>query len=147
MTIVLCMSLSAAKSGMRIRRRLEEAGLRVVGPAELEVYAESTSARDRKWDERKGDTFRDYYKEIEASDAILVVNEAQKGVPGYIGANTLIEMAFSYVLGKPIYLLNGVPEGESAEEIRAMEPIVLEGDLDPLLAQGQGKAGAHSPGV
>ena len=48
----------------------------------------------------------------------------------YIGGNVLIEMGQAYVNGKKIFFLNGMPEGLSyMDEIEAMDPICLNGDL------------------
>lgn len=42
-------------------------------------------------------------------------------------------MAFAYVLGKKIYLLNDLPEFDYLlEEVKAMEPIILNGDLNKI---------------
>jgi hypothetical protein len=39
-------------------------------------------------------------------------------------------MAFACVLNKPIYLLNPIPDISYTVEIEAMEPIILNGELD-----------------
>jgi len=49
------------------------------------------------------DLIRGYFEKIKKHDCLLVVNAEKKGIKGYIGANTLIEMAFAFVLHKPIY--------------------------------------------
>ncbi|MEK6812962.1 MAG: hypothetical protein AABX86_02490 [Nanoarchaeota archaeon] len=38
----------------------------------------------------------------------------------------------AWKLKKPIYLLNPIPEGILTDEIKAMQPIILHGDLSPL---------------
>lgn len=63
------------------------------------------------------------------SDAILVCNYDKKGIVGYIGANTLIEMGLAMYLRKPIYLINLIPEMDYKEEILGMRPIVINGNL------------------
>jgi predicted RNA-binding protein with PUA domain len=44
----------------------------------------------------------------------------------------LIEMAFACALDKKIYLLNPIPEMNYSDEIFAMKPIVLSGDLSKI---------------
>ena len=78
----------------------------------------------------KGDLIRGYYKKIEKSDALLVLNYDKNDISNYIGGNTFIEMAFACVLKKPLYLFNPIPKLSYTSEIEAMEPIVLNGNLE-----------------
>ena len=71
-----------------------------------------------------------YYNSIKNSDAILVLNYNKDGIKNYIGGNTLIEIAFAHVLDKKIFLLNPIPEVNYKDEIIAMDPIILNGDLN-----------------
>ena len=43
-----------------------------------------------------------------------------------------LEMGFAHVLGKKIFLLNGIPDMHYKDEIRAMQPVVLDGDLNGI---------------
>lgn len=78
------------------------------------------------------DLIKRYFRLIKDSDAILVVNVDKKGIKNYIGGNTLIEMAFAHVLNKKIFLLNEIPEISYKDEIKAMQPIILNGDLSKI---------------
>lgn len=71
----------------------------------------------------------EHFAKIDTSDAILVVNEAKNGVDGYIGGNTLLEIGRAYAQGLEIFLLNPTSELSYADEIRGMQPIVLNGDI------------------
>ena len=68
--------------------------------------------------------------------SILVLNESKKGVDGYIGGNTLMEMGFAYGFGKKIFLFNPAPSRSErmhyVDEIIDMKPIILNGDLSGL---------------
>ena len=75
------------------------------------------------------DVIKHHYRKISNSDAILILNLDKKGISNYIGGNTFLEMGFAHILNKPIYLLNDIPEMLYTDEIRAMQPIVLNGDL------------------
>jgi nucleoside 2-deoxyribosyltransferase len=66
---------------------------------------------------------------IQKSDCVLVVNEPLKGIAGYIGANTFLEMGFAYALGKTIYTLNELPEQPNSLEIKGLLSTVISGDL------------------
>lgn len=77
----------------------------------------------------KDDVIGVYYKKIKAADAVLVVNPDKNGIANYIGGNTFLEMGFAHVLHKKIYLYNPIPEMSYSDEIRAMRPMVINGDL------------------
>jgi|SRR3989344_7588570 len=79
---------------------------------------------------KANDYIRAHYKHILESDAVLIVNSEKRGIRNYIGGNCLMEMGQAYVNGKKIFLLNGIPEQSSyLDEILAMEPVCLNGDL------------------
>ncbi len=78
----------------------------------------------------KESAIRDHYEKIDWADAILVVNHEKRGVPGYVGGNTLIEMGVAFFQGKKIFLLNPVSGTLSyKQEIMGMKPEILNGDL------------------
>jgi nucleoside 2-deoxyribosyltransferase len=77
----------------------------------------------------KEDVIKRYYKKIKEADSILVVNLEKKGLKDYIGGNTFLEMGFAHVLNKKIYLYNNIPESSFKDEIVAMQPVVLGGDV------------------
>ena len=63
---------------------------------------------------------------------MLVCNYEKNGVPGYIGVNTLMEMAVGFHLKKSIYLLYDIPHADAYEEIISMRPVVLAGDIQKI---------------
>ncbi|MCL5782195.1 MAG: hypothetical protein M1459_02460 [Patescibacteria group bacterium] len=76
------------------------------------------------------DYIRSHYKHILESDAILIVNNEKHGVKNYIGGNVLMEMGMAYVNNKKIFFLTEMPtEAPYLDEIHAMQPICLHGDL------------------
>ncbi len=76
------------------------------------------------------DLIKRYYKLILEGDRILVANFDKKDQKNYIGGNALIEMAFAHVNDKPIYILNEIPEIHYKDEILAMNPVVLHGNVE-----------------
>ncbi|KKU81282.1 MAG: hypothetical protein UY09_C0042G0016 [Parcubacteria group bacterium GW2011_GWA2_47_8] len=84
---------------------------------------------------RENNYFHEHYKGIVSSEAILIVN-AKKRVPdidNYIGGNVLMEMGQAYVNHKKIFFLNGMPSGlPYMDEIEAMDPVCLHGDLTKI---------------
>ncbi len=82
--------------------------------------------------EYKTTAIREHFKKIDQSDCILVVNYEKKGISGYIGGNTFLEMGYAFGIGKKIYILNDIPQTDFGEEILGMQPIVLKGDISKL---------------
>lgn len=82
---------------------------------------------------REHNYFHEHYEHILQSDAIFVVNNEKRGIKNYIGGNVLIEMGQAYVHHKKIFLLNDTPrEMPYIDEIVAMDPICLHGDLNTM---------------
>lgn len=82
---------------------------------------------------RQRDYLRVHYKHILASDAVLVVNGTKNGVDNYIGGNVLIEMGQAFVNDKKIFFLHGLPSSSPyLDEIMAMDPICLEGEIENI---------------
>ena len=76
----------------------------------------------------------DHYRKIEWCDAIVVANHEKRGIAGYIGGNTLIEIGVAFYLHKPIYILNSISSELSyKQEIYGMKPILLDGDLEKIV--------------
>ncbi len=74
-----------------------------------------------------------YYDFIKESDAIIVCNYDKKWINDYIGSNTFLEIGYAHVLGKKIFLLNNIPNQDYIlDEIKAMDPIVLLGNLHKI---------------
>jgi len=78
------------------------------------------------------DVIRLYYDKIKDSDAILILNIDKNNIKNYIGGNTFLEMGFAHVLNKKIYLYNEIPDIHYSDEIKAMQPVVLNGDLSKI---------------
>jgi hypothetical protein len=82
---------------------------------------------------RENNYLKTHYKHILESEAVLIVNAEKKGKKNYIGGSVLIEMGQSYVNNKKIFLLYDIPRDSAyLEEIEAMDPICLHGDLNNI---------------
>ena len=79
-------------------------------------YAEDAIRQDCDW--------------VKHMDALLVANYDKHSIKHYIGGNAFIEMAYGYILGQRLYLLNPIPDMPYyGTEIIAMKPVVVHGDL------------------
>ncbi len=81
------------------------------------------------WNIKEG-AIKDHYEKIDWCDGILVVNHEKRGVAGYVGGNTLIEIGVAFYLKKKIYIFNPVSSELSyKQEILGMKPVIINGDL------------------
>ena len=127
MKITICGSMQFDTEMTNAKRDLEARGYDVDKPNVVEGHA-YTDNLDANAHLKRG-FIDEHFAKIDTSEAILVVNEEKHGTPGYIGGNTLMEIAYAYAQRLEIFLLNPVPEVSYADEIRGMHPIVLGGDL------------------
>ena len=118
-----------AKQMIRMKESLRTIGHQVFVPQGAEKYADETIAVESKWEKMEHDLIRGWYKIIESSDAVLVLNYTKNNVENYIGGNSLIEMAFAHILFKKIFLINPIPKMNYSDEIESFNPIILNGDL------------------
>ena len=130
MKIAICGSMSFAKEMIHTKLELEKRGHQIIIQDDVEDHANGKILDEDKWKKLEIDPLKTYYEEIKHSDAIIVINIDRKGIPNYIGGNTLIEMAFAYVLNKKIFLLNSIPKVSYEDEIFAMKPIIVNNNLD-----------------
>lgn len=137
MKIVVCGSMVFSPEMLDLRGRLQQLGHNVVLPEFTEEYAKRDS-RERMHSEAvhnkiHHDLIRGYFDKIRDSDAILVYNQTKKGVENYVGGNTFLEMGFAHVLGKPIFMQFPIPDIGYRDEMEAMSPRVINGDLTAIL--------------
>ncbi len=136
MTITICGSMQFHDEMLKTKIELEALGHVVFIPSG--VYDKSRNEFYVDTDEERvtvkieHDLIREHFRYIEQSEAILVLNYDKKGVTGYIGGNTFLEMGLAFWLGKKIYLLNPIPHMDYLTEMHAMQPVVLNGDLSRL---------------
>lgn len=139
MRIAICGSLAFAYEMKELAEKLVGLGFEVHSPVTAmkiidgeitldEIMREKESG---KFSQRsiQSDAIRRYHRIIKDADCALVANFEKNGIKGYIGGNAFLEMGFAHVLEKPIYLLHQVPDMPYKDEIIAMKPIVIEGDL------------------
>jgi nucleoside 2-deoxyribosyltransferase len=142
MRIVICSSLDFIKEIKEKSDNLKKRGFEVIIPMTAEKILNGEVTEDQirheketgKISERviKHDIIRYYFNKIRECDAILVLNMEKKGIKGYIGGATFLEMGFAHVLGKKIFLFNEIPDVRYKDEIRAMQPIIINGDLNRI---------------
>jgi hypothetical protein len=149
MIITLCSSVDFTPKLIEIKKYLESKGHKVYipyftqkildGKISYEEFMHSKSlGGDISFREAESiDFFERYWNFIKQSDAILVVNLHKKGIDGYIGGNTLMEMGFAYGFKKKIFLFNPIPKRSErihyVDEIIDLKPIIIDGELDKIV--------------
>lgn len=140
MNITICGSITFLEEMLEIKKKLLKLGFKeIFHPIGFDsTVSETKKLKDKMTVEEDGkrkiklDLINEHYKKILKSDCILVVNHEKRGIKGYIGGNTLIELGFAYVNGKPIFLLNDVPDMQYTPEIIGMKPIVIHSKLSNI---------------
>ena len=136
MKIAICGSMAFSPEMIEIGENLKKKGYDVMLPEFTKKYSTMDSREgmhsEAAENKIKYDLIRQYYNEIVASDAVLVLNKTRKGIENYVGGNSFLEMAFAHIHRKKIYLMNPVPEMGYSDEMKAMTPVILNGDLDGI---------------
>lgn len=142
MKLAICGSLDFTYEMNDLRNQLENFGFEVIIPLTAKRILDGEFTLDEIKSEKSAGTFseigikydaiRAYNNIIKESDAVLIANYDKKGIKNYIGGNAFLEMGFAHILEKPIYLLNDIPEMIYSDEIKAMQPIILSGDLSKI---------------
>lgn len=136
MKIVICGSMAFSKNMIDIEKKLFEIGHSVIVPKHTKKYAKLELAEETHCEsvenKVKNDLIRDYFNKIKNADAVLIINIEKNGIKNYIGGNTFLEIGFAYILNKPIYLLNPIPNMIYTDEIKAIQPIILNKDLTKI---------------
>ncbi len=141
MKITICASAKFAREMVDAKKILEEKGYEILLPEMAESFATGkislSDFKNGRTDanfKKKYNLVRKHFEEVAKGDVILVLNyDRDNDNKNYIGGNTFAEMAIAFYLKKPIYLLNPVPEYVTyAEEIKSMDPIILNGDLEKI---------------
>jgi len=138
--ITICSSAAFFKEVLEFEKKLIDLGFNVLVPCTARQMKKEGNFnesdyklwfKDNSLYKRKTFLMRDHFKKVVTSDAILVVNLRKHEVDGYIGGNTLMEMALAFYLKKLIFILNQTPSDFFLyEEIVGMNPVILNGDLN-----------------
>lgn len=140
MKITICGSITFKKEMVDFKRKLGQLGHEAIISPVIEELASGKNPellakieKDHGQAKIEGGYIKWYYNAIVNSDAILVLNFDKNDIKNYIGGNTLMEMGFAHVNNKKIFLLNPAPDELSyKEEIKAMQPIMINGDLTKI---------------
>lgn len=133
MKIFICCSKHLYHQVLPIKKQLEAMGHKVALPNSFlkPLKEEELKRQDQKehirWKRRM---IRHQNKKVEANDAVLVLNFEKNGQKNYIGGATFLEVFRAFDLNKKIFFWNPIPKGILSDELTAMTPKVIKGDLE-----------------
>lgn len=132
--VAVCGSMAHKENWMKVIEQLRAEGLMVSTP-DLSENNDWSAFTDEEIVRKKGWLIRRHLANIATAKAVLICNYEKDGVKDYVGSNSFLEMGAAFVYGKPVFLLNGVPKQDNREEILALEPVMLNGDLNMLIEE------------
>ena len=80
----------------------------------------------------KTSMFKLQEQKVNNSEAILVVNLDKKETKNHIGGSVFLEIYEAWKLNKKIFLFNPLPDNILKDELEAMNPIIINGDLKKI---------------
>lgn len=131
MKITICGSCTFADEMGKAAEELKKAGHEVFAPDPLvtEEWYQENHGREN-FLEMKPVWTQNHFKKIKDSDAVLILNNEKKGIRGYLGSNTLMELSVAFYLDKKIFFMNEFRENHPHyEELIGMKSVILNGDL------------------
>ena len=128
--ITLCGSMEFFHELIQLSKELEKIGYSVLLPSGEDHG--TTFAKDDDLIAYKRYFVDRHLEKIKKADFILIANYEKRGIVGYIGSNTLMEIAFAYGFHKPIILLYPVGEQPCKSEVLGIQSANLEGNLKSL---------------
>lgn len=138
MKLVICGSMKFSREMVKLKERLKSLGFDdVLIPRNSEKYALGVLSPETNYESTRnkieGDLVRKYYNEIKEADAVLIANYDKGETKNYIGGNAFLEAAFAHVLNKDLYFLFDIPEMIYTDELKALQPVILNDDLSKIV--------------
>lgn len=118
-----------------IKRQLETQGHQITVPNCFEEPFKEDRLKELNPKEHikfKSSMMKLHEPKISENDALLVLNYEKYGQSNYIGGATFMEIVKAWELGKKIFLLNPIPSNIFEDELRGINPIILDGDLSRI---------------
>ena len=135
MKIFICCSKHFYDKVGPIKEELEKAGHEITVPNSYEdpfreeKMKEISKEEYIKW---KSSMIKLQDSKIDANDAILVLNFEKNAAPNYLGGGTFLEIFKAWDRGKKVFLFNPIPDSIFKDELTAMNPAIINEDLDKV---------------
>lgn len=133
MKVCICCSLTFTDEVLALAGELKRLGHEVLLPNSVIAGSIKDPNFDPVQAKISTGNVNKHIDKVRQSDAVLVCNYDKKGIKGYIGANTFLEIAAAHYFGKPIFTLNPLPDQPYIhDEIQSFGIKVLNNDLKAL---------------
>ncbi|MFH1972764.1 MAG: hypothetical protein ABIJ18_04785 [archaeon] len=133
MKIFICCSKHIYDRVLPIKEELEKNGHIITVPNSFdEPFKEEDMKKVGKSEhiEWKQNMMKLQEPKVRENDAVLILNMEKHGQQNYIGGATFLEIFKAFELGKKIYLYNEIPDNIFKDELTAINPLVINGDLN-----------------
>jgi hypothetical protein len=127
--ICICGSMTALSAMEAIAETLQGHGFRTVTPVPEEQRIDWDALSREDAVAAKRPYLDGYFEEIRNSQLVLIANLEKNGIPGYVGANALMEATCAYVLGIPVLFLNPIGKQGCQIEAQTIAAGILGGDI------------------
>jgi len=135
MKIFVCCSKYLYGKIPEIKRILEEKGHEIIlpnsykEPLKEEEMKKIGKEEHIKW---KSNMINAQEEKVKQSDSLLVLNLEKNGQQNYIGGATFLEIFQAWKFGKKVFLYNPIPDNILKDELTAINPIIINGDLSKI---------------
>jgi len=127
--ITICGSMKFSAEMIQLARKLEKMNYTVFLPDVSEDAKKYETLSKEEQIKIKRSFIDQHFSKIAKSDAVLIANYKKKGIEGYIGSNTLMEIGYAYGLEKEIFLLHETGNQPCKEEVDALAHKILSGNI------------------
>lgn len=127
-SIAICGSMSFVDEMEAIAISLEALGYQAITPVREERNFDWSDLKSTEVIAQKRYYIGRHLDIIRQSDAVLIANLPKRGIEGYVGPNTLMEVAFAHAAGVPVMFLNDPTGQENGLECIAVSSGCLSGD-------------------
>lgn len=129
--IVICGSMLFYDEMIKCQKHLKELGIESIIPKEENDMV--SQYNHEQFIDFKRKVSNAYLKKIreKSTMGVLVYNAEKRGMPNYIGANTLVELAMAFMWNRKIFLLNDIYT-PLKDELQAWGCICLKGEIDKI---------------
>jgi diphthamide synthase subunit DPH2 len=115
-----------------IREELEKEGYEITLPNCFEEPFREERIKELGEEEHtkfKQEMLRLHELKVKMNDAVLVLNFEKNNQPNYIGGGTFMEVVKAWELDKKIFFFNPLPNCISTDELKGINPVVINSDL------------------
>ena len=115
-----------------IKEELEKQGHNVTLPNSYDAPFKEEEVKnkgEKEHQEWKSAMMKRQEPKVRANDAVLVLNFEKNGQENYVGGATFMEIVKAWELEKKIFFWNPIPKSIFEDELKAINPRVIFGDV------------------